>query len=332
MLAGRFTKKNFMLTLKQIYNLAIQMGIKTDPRGKKRIKRILTLEKERFKDLKKDEQKEFDHERFTNPYSDTRILYGQPVKKVKRVLVGIDISVSEILLAEKLKEKRKPIDLIISHHPLGKALAGLDDVMHLQADLLASYGVPINVAESLLEKRIDEVARSVSPINHNRPVDAAKILDIPLISLHTPADNLVYDFVKKRISKENPETVEDVLKVLKKIPEYKEATLLGAGPRLFAGKPERRAGKIALTEITGGTEGSKDIYERLSQVGIGTIIGMHMKEEHREEAEKHHINVVIAGHIASDSLGLNLFLDELEKEGIEIVPCSGLIRVKRRAR
>jgi hypothetical protein len=26
---------------------------------------------------------------------------------------------------------------------------------------------------------------------------------------------------------------------------------------------------------------------------------------------------------------MNLFLDEVEKQGVEIIPCSGLIRVKR---
>jgi putative NIF3 family GTP cyclohydrolase 1 type 2 len=55
-----------------------------------------------------------------------------------------------------------------------------------------------------------------------------------------------------------------------------------------------------------------------------------MSEEHRKEAEKHHINVVIAGHMSSDSLGMNLFLDELEKQGIKVVPISGLIRIKRK--
>jgi len=105
--------------------------------------------------------------------------------------------------------------------------------------------------------------------------------------------------------------------------------LQGAGPTIFAGNKERRCGKIALTEVTGGTAGHKDIYGRLSQAGVGTIIGMHMGEEHKEEAEKHHINVVIAGHMASDSIGMNLFLDELEKRNIEVVTCSGLIRVKR---
>lgn len=317
------------MILQQIYKLAIQMGIQKDPRGKDRIKKLLVREKEKFKNLKKDEQKEFDKERLFNPYSDTRILYGSPLKKIKRVLVGIDIGVSEVLLAEKLKERGKPIDLIISHHPLGKALAGLDDVMHLQIDLLASYGVPINIAESLLERRISEVARTVSPLNHNRPVDAAKLLDTALMCIHTPADNQVYQFVKKKINRSKPEIVKDILKILKDILEYKEAILFNAGPKLFAGRLERRVGKIALTEVTGGTEGSKDIYEKLSQIGIGTVIGMHMEETRREEAEKHHINVVIAGHIASDSLGMNLFLDKLERQDIEIIPCSGLIRIKR---
>ena len=53
------------------------------------------------------------------------------------------------------------------------------------------------------------------------------------------------------------------------------------------------------------------------------------KTEIREEAEKANINVVVAGHISSDSIGVNLFLDELEKQGIKIIPCSGLIRVSR---
>jgi len=56
---------------------------------------------------------------------------------------------------------------------------------------------------------------------------------------------------------------------------------------------------------------------------------MHMTEKHRKQAEKNHINVVIAGHIASDSVGMNLLLDGLEEKGIEILPCSGLIRKRR---
>jgi len=84
-----------------------------------------------------------------------------------------------------------------------------------------------------------------------------------------------------------------------------------------------------LTEITGGTEGSKELYQHIASAGIGTIVGMHMKEESRTLAESAHLNILIAGHMSSDSIGMNLFLDELEKRGVEVVPCSGLIRYSR---
>ena len=84
-----------------------------------------------------------------------------------------------------------------------------------------------------------------------------------------------------------------------------------------------------MTEITGGTEGAVGIYEKMANAGIGTIVGMHMDEERKKEAQKYHVNVVIAGHMSSDSLGMNLFLDELEKRGIQVIPISGLIRVSR---
>ena len=57
--------------------------------------------------------------------------------------------------------------------------------------------------------------------------------------------------------------------------------------------------------------------------------GFFVSPKHKKEAETSNLNVVIAGHMSSDSLGMNLFLDELEKRGIEIIPCSGLIRISR---
>ena len=313
------------MTIQEIYKLAINLGISADPRGKERIKKILKKEKEDFSELKKSEKEEYDRERLKNPYTDSRILLGDPNKKIKRALVGLDIDVSEVLLADRLSK----IDLIISHHPLGRALARLDDVMKLQADLLASCGVPINVAESLLESRMSEVSRSIHPVFHNKEINAATLLNIPLMCVHTPADNLCFQYVKKVVEKKEPETVGELVKVLKEIPEYKKATLDGAGPKIFVGSPGRRCGKIVFTEITGGTSGHKDIYGRLSSAGIGTIVGMHISEKNKEEAEKHHLNIVIAGHAASDSLGMNQFLDKIEKNGVEIVPCGGLIRVGR---
>jgi hypothetical protein len=152
---------------------------------------------------------------------------------------------------------------------------------------------------------------------------------MPYICAHTVTDNLVYQFLKIKIEKEGPETVQEVMDMLLTIPEYQQAKKLGMGPQVFSGKKENRVGKIAVTEITGGTEGAHNIYEKMANAGIGTVIAMHQSEKHREFSEKAHINVIIAGHMSSDSIGMNLFLDKLEEKGIEIVPCSGLIRVSR---
>ena len=313
------------MTINEIYNLAIRMGIESDFRSKDEIEKMLNRLKEKYEKMSKEEKEEFDTERLINPYSDTRILFGSPEKKVKKILIGVDIDGEELLLADKMGD----IDLVISHHPRGKALAGLDDVMQLQIDILAQCGVPINIAEKLLKKRIEEVARGIAPVNHNRAVDVAQHLNLPFLSVHTPCDNLVAQFVEQKLKKDKPIFLNEVIKSLKEILEYKEAVIIGAGPKIFVGSPESRCGKIVLTEITGGTEGSSEIYEKLAQAGAGTIIGMHQSEKHREEAEKANINVVIAGHISSDNIGLNLFLDHLEKQGIEIVPCSGLVRISR---
>lgn len=318
-----------MWTLSEIYNSVIELGMEADPRDKKVIKEELTKVREKYQDLKKEEKQEFDIEKLTNPYADTRILYGDKNRPIKRVFVGIDMEIGEILVADRLGQKGKEIDLIISHHPEGYALAGFYDVMHMQADVLNKFGVPINVAEGVLKDRISEVERKVMPVNHNRAVDVARLLDIPFMCIHTPADNFVTQFLQKMIDKTKPYTVKDVIKLLKKIPEYKMAIADNAGPKVFVGKESNRAGKV-FVEMTGGTEGSKKTMEKLVQAGVGTIVGMHMGDEIRKEAEKHHLNVIIAGHIASDNLGINLLLDKLtKKDELEIIACSGFRRVER---
>jgi len=313
------------MTTKQIYDLAVKLGIKADLRGQARVKKYLERTKKKYEKLDKEGRQEYDKENLTNPYNDTRVLFDGGKKEIKKLMMGVDMGGAELMLADKLGD----VDLVISHHPRGVALADLHGVMDLQAQVLADYGVPINIAESVIKPRISEVGRGVAPINHNRPVDIAKLLKINFMCVHTPCDNLGASYIKKLIIRKKPEFVDDVLKILKEIPEHKEAVKIKAGPILFVGEPGNSCGKVVVTEFTGGTSGSKEIYEKMAQAGIGTIIGMHMGEEHRKKAEKYHINVIIAGHIASDSLGMNLFLDELEKKGIEIVPVSGLIRVRR---
>ena len=318
------------MRLKDIYSLAVKKGIQRDPRKPAEIRDSLDKARREYRKLKGVDRKAFDTDSLNNPYSDTRILYGDPDKEIRTVMVGIDMEGPELLLADRLNQTgRRSIDLVLAHHPEGLAWAKLYDVMGLQANMLNKFGIPLNIGEGFLKERSAEVARSLAPANHFRSIDIARLLDIPFMCIHTAADNHVADYLQKVFDKGKPKKLSQVVQILKRIPEYADGLKKGAGPKILIGDPDKDAGKI-FVDMTGGTEGPKKIYPRLSQAGVGTIVGMHMSEDHFKYAKDEHINVVIAGHIASDTLGMNLLLDELEKAGrLDIVPCSGFIRIKR---
>jgi len=302
------------MKFEKLYKKVVEIGIQNDLRKKEEIKKILKEEKEAYKKLKDEEAEFFDKDRLFNPFSDTRVLYGDLNTEVKKVIVGIDMEVGEILLTYLLnKDSDQKIDLIIAHHPEGYALARLYDVMKLQADLLANYGITISVAEQLMEKRISEVERRLMPVNHNRAVDVARVLGIPMMCIHTPADNCVTNFLKKTFDKEKPYKLKDLMKTLINIPEYKKLAKLNVPPKIVNGSENNKCGKI-FVDMTGGTEGSKDIFEKYVMSGVSTLVCMHISEEHLKNAKKANLNAVIAGHVSSDNLGLNILFDRLEKE------------------
>ena len=319
------------MNLRQFYESAVHFGIENDFRTKKEIKDDLDRVKKEHNKLKGVAKKLFDKERMKHPYADTRILHGDIKKQVKTILVGVDMEVPELLLADRLNEKGLVIDLVLAHHPEGKALSKLGEVMHLQKNGLVRFGLKKDIANSLMNTRISEVSRSLLAVNHTRAVDAARLLNIPYMCVHTPADNHVNAYLTKLFARKKPKKVKDVLDILFQIPEYQDSTVIGAGPTQISGKETDDAGKVMI-DMTGGTEGSKKVFARLSQAGVQTIIGMHFSETHYNNAKAEKINLVIAGHISSDNIGLNLLFDNLEKKygQLNILGCSGFKRIKRK--
>ncbi len=316
------------MKLAQLYRKIVEVGIRNDPRGADGIQKELDAAKKQYEKLSDEEKQFFDQERLTNPYADTRVLWGDLQADVSTAVVGIDLETQEVVLADRLRERGTRVDLLWAHHPEGMAMANLYQVMGMQADVLARVGVPLAVAEGMLEGRIKEVARKLMPVNHTRAVDAARLLGLPIMCAHTASDNCVQAFLQKKFDDENPYRVEDVLDLLNSLPEYRHARSLGVGPTVVLGAKERRAGKV-LVEMTGGTSGAKELFAKIANTDVGTIVDMHMGEDHRKEAEKHHLNVVIAGHMASDSLGMNLLIDAVAGTDLDVVPCSGFQRVSR---
>ncbi len=316
------------MTLQEIYDLAIQMGMDADPRGRKRVDEILKRRKKEHADLPSKKKQYFDEETLTNPYSDTRILFGDRKTPIKKILVGIDADATEVLVADRLNQKGEKIDAVVGHHPIGVSLAALHDVMDIQVDSYAKVGVPVNVMDALMRERMDDIKRRIHPNNHNQITDTARLLQMPLVSLHTVWDNIGDHFMEDYLSKKEFETVDEIIDYLMELPEYQEATKGKNAPEIVSGGPKSRVGKLAIF-FTGGTNPSKEAYAELARAGVGTIVDMHIPEDGLKEAKKMHMNVINAGHMASDSIGANIFLDELEKRGVEIIAGSGLIRISK---
>ena len=313
------------------YRLAIETGMSKDPRPAAEVKKVLSDANEAYEKLEDDRKDLFDTERLWNPYTDSRFSALAEESKdidVTKVMWGIDIGTGEVLLADRLREKGRDISALVAHHPIGTARSRFPEVMSIQADMFHNAGMPINVAEGILKPRVDEVLRNVLGSNYNQAVDAAKLLGIPLFNVHSPADNMVQDYLEVLFSEKVPYRMSDIIDTLLTEPEFRSAARCNDGPRIMVGSKDDRCGRVVF-KMTGGTSGPKEMYQKLADAGVGTVVGMHFPESHYEEARKANVNLVISGHMASDSLGINLISDVWEREGIEVIPCSGLIRCSR---
>jgi len=318
------------MKLKNLYDEVIRIGIENDPRQKKDIDELLERRKKEYEKLSNSDKEYFDKETLTNPYSDSRIIAGSASGQIKKVLVGIDINTAELLLAHTLNQQGSGIDLVLSHHPIGRALVTFYEVMDLQVDVFNQKGISLSAAEKLLRGRKSRVEREVSSANFSKAKDAAELLGLSLMCAHTPADNSGYKFLERTFSKNKPRVLKDIVDTLLELDEYKEASREGCPPRIINGSPNSRVKNIQY-EFTGGTEGPEGIYEKLSSSGVDTIVAMHLSEEHFKAAKEANLNIVLAGHIASDNLGVNLLLDKLQKKfKFDVLSCSGFKRFSHR--
>ena len=147
------------MNLRSLYDEIVKIGIENDPRPKSLIKSLLDDRKAQFKKLSGSDKEYFDKESLTNPYADSRIVAESGSGDIKKILVGVDIDTSELLLANALNKKGCGIDLVLSHHPIGRALVTFYDVMDVQIDVLNKHGVALGTAENLLLERKAEVER-----------------------------------------------------------------------------------------------------------------------------------------------------------------------------
>jgi putative NIF3 family GTP cyclohydrolase 1 type 2 len=243
---------------------------------------------------------------------------------VRRVFVGIDVDLGELLLARTLGA-----DGVIAHHPIGsRARLGLATVIERHQAQMEAEGIPAEVAHEMTLARQRPVAHALHTTNYDRVVAAARQLGIPLMNIHLAADIIgrqyFIDFVGRVVDGRAP-TVGSLIGELKTIPEM-EASLVQ--PELWLGRAENPVGRW-IVQMAAGTNGGAPVYRTYYEHGIHTILAMHIDDRDLRELEQlQHpgANLVITGHMPSDSIGMNRVIDALERQGLEVIVGSGVIR------
>jgi putative NIF3 family GTP cyclohydrolase 1 type 2 len=317
------------MNVEQIYKEIVNAGIDADPRSRDDIDARLKKLNREYRALPRNRRQCFDVDRLWNPFDDTRFLTGDPDACVKKIMVGVDIDTAELLLIDRLNERGAGIDLVISHHPTGRGLVSLAGVIKMQSEMLRQTGIPAELSEALIGPRQQQVERSLAGGNFLKTVMAARNLGLNMICAHTAADNLAYRTLEAVIDKKRPKTLEKTVDLLSTIPEYREYSRQGCPVRIVNGKPSDKVNNI-IYEFTGGTEGAVEAYMALAARGVDTVISMHQSDAHFNAAKAAGLKVILAGHMASDILGLNALLDKVLKDSdIKVSGCSGFIRIKR---
>ena len=245
-----------------------------------------------------------------------------PGKGIKKVAFGVDIEVAELLLARELG-----VDAVITHHPRGGLpMVEFHNVMLNQIDRMVKAGVPVNKAQKALKERVEQVSRAHHVANYDRVMSAARLLGMPLIVIHTPADILaetvVQEHLDKRLAEHEKPVLKNVIEALEELPEYINTL---AKPIVRVGRESDYTGRVFVT-MAGGTGGGEEVAKAYFEAGVGTLVVMHMPDNTIKAVKKQNIgNIVVAGHMASDSVGINRVIGEMEKQGLKVLRMSGVI-------
>ena len=245
-----------------------------------------------------------------------------PGETVSRVAVGIELGLPDLMLAKDLG-----YDGAITHHPHGsRAVLGIPEVATRHAMLMKRAGVPEETADRLAEEFAEQLAVTRHASNYDVLAGPAQLVGLPLIGLHTPLDEIGRRRMQKRVDEvleANPEAaVGDVVEGLYAFGEFRNAA---TKIEVRHGSAEAPAGRTFVCHAA-GTNGGFAIAKAYFEAGVDTLIYIHVSpDDLRQIRAETEGTLIVTGHIASDSLGINPFLDALRERGVESTNFGGIV-------
>ena len=244
-----------------------------------------------------------------------------PGDGIERVMIGIDAKAPELLLA-----KRLGVDAVISHHPVGgSSTLRFHEVLWRHLGQMASAGVPLEVAEPIVAELAEthRINASMANVDHDRSV--ARLLELPYLNIHTPLDEIG----RRRMAEvaeglPTDASVEDFVAALRStLVEFRAAP---TDIEVRVGRAENPLGWVVISHGA-GTNGGYPIAKAYFDHGIDTVVYIHCRPGDSDRLSKEiapNKNLVVTGHIASDAVGIAPYVDRLRREGLDVIPFSGI--------
>jgi putative NIF3 family GTP cyclohydrolase 1 type 2 len=233
-------------------------------------------------------------------------------KNIKKVMLMIDVSTADLMLAKNLG-----CDAVITHHPIGKASVNFYKVIDRHIDYMIENGI----SEKAARLSVMDLRKRIEIRNHTQiyssVIDSAKILDMPLVNIHQPCDEYARRMISQKIQERNPNLVSEIITALEEIPEFKKAE---TKIQIVYGRPDSYVGKWVAV-IAAGTNGGYLVARSYFENGIATVLYFHIDYNDLFKLRESNVqgNLVILGHLAGDSIGLNALGNKLENEGMQVV-------------
>jgi len=245
-----------------------------------------------------------------------------PGDGIRRILFGIDLKAPELSIAKDLG-----FDCAISHHPIGgSSTLRFHEVLERHIDQMTRAGVPADVAEETMRGTIEDRRVLSSMTNYDHDPSVARLLGMPYLNIHTPLDEIGRRRMADAVSElDEARTIAGLIEHLRR--SFGEFQNAATEIEQRAGVPGNPIGK-AVVSHGAGTNGGYAVAKAYFDHGIDTVIYIHcrpadaarLREEYVEEK-----NLVVTGHIASDAVGINPYVDRLRDLGLDVVTFSGII-------
>jgi hypothetical protein len=245
-----------------------------------------------------------------------------PGGDIKRLMLGIDIKGPEVKMAADMG-----FDAAISHHPTGgQARLQFYKVLYRHLDQLTAAGVPLEAVQAMIDDLAEghRVMAAMSNFDHDPSV--ARLLDMPYMNIHTPLDEIG----RRRLQAAADElSTTDTIATLiahfnTSFGEFRNAE---TEIELRMGNIDNPIGKVVMSHGA-GTNGGYPVAKAFFDHGVDTVIYIHCRPADSKKLIDEYgdaKNLIVTGHIVSDSIGINPYIEQLRERGIDVTTLSGIV-------